>query len=438
MTAIDRLRAAERAGRLLQKRATGTQAAALVLGWPAVAQNAHAVWKAMPAATRGDGRTFERIALAAASFGHAGGRQLWPADGQPDGRLAPIAKSLATAAESARAEPMTASDVVEGQRLMLSTLWAASAAIATAARDHSFDVRYDKALPDPRRQKVSELAFDASRRFGVAEQLAVGALLRPSERNVEPAAHDLRRAVARWDIEAHRALLGHRTTATLHVVSYHQADFALRIRQFVGAAAGDGVIDRFTHERLAPVFDQCHQAWRDVLDVASEFSFANVQLPTALYDAGTDLHNKLQLMPPQTAEGHRDVLSTVSEHLVSSLDVAQVSRDLVGEGELRAPARAIARVLAERSPDLEESMVSPLDIHRGATVPLPAEARDVLEAPTVRAVDVAAEAVSRSAGLDARYRRPAEPQPLAATISRPMREPQGLGSTPPGESGPAR
>ena len=391
----------------------------------------------MPAATRGDGRTFERIALAAASFGHAGGRHLWPADGEPDARLAPIAKSLATAAESARAKPMTASDVVEGQRLMLSTLWAASAAIATAARDHSFDVRYDKALPDARRQKVSALAFDTSRRFEVAEQLAVGALLRPSERNVEPAAHDLRKAVTRWDIEAHRALLGHRTTATLHVVSYHQADFALRIRQFVGAAAGHGVIDRFTNERLAPVFDQGHQAWRDVLDVASEFSFANVQVPTALYDAGTDLHNKLQLTPPESAEGHRDVLSAVSEHLASSLDVAQVSRDLIGEGELRAPARAIARVLAERSPDLEESVVSPIDIHRGATVLLPREARAVLESPTTRAVDVAAEAVSRSAGLDARYRRPAEPE-TNYTSCRPTNEPPTLGMATPRTSGPAR
>ena len=224
----------------------------------------------------------------------------------------------------------------------------------------------------------------------------------------------------------------------LHVVSYHQADFALRIRQFVGAAAGHGVIDRFTHERLAPVFDESHQAWRDVLDVASEFSFANAQVPTALYDAGTDLHNKLQLTPPQTAEGHRDVLSSVSEHLASSLDVAQVSRDLVGEGELRAPARAIARVVAERSPDVEESVVSPMDIHRGATVLLPREARDVLEGPTARAVDVAAEAVSRSAGLDTRYHQPAEPEPNTTTGSRPNDGPSMPGITTPRAFGPAR
>lgn len=435
-TAIDRLRAAERGGRRLQIDANGPRAAALIRSWPRLTQAAHGAWQAIPNADPGAGLVVERIARAATKLDHPADRRPWPGPVETDGGLDQVTASLVAAARTARAENTAPRDAAECQRLILSTLWTTARAIGDATREHNFDVRYDKTLT-AERDAICRSTVDVCRRLGVAEQLAAGRLFRhPAPAGGESAAISLGQAIARWDIEAHRALVDLPTTASLHVVSYFQADFSDRMKPFLAAAATEGIIDPSTHDRLSPVLQAGHRAWRDVLDVASEFSFATVQVPTKLHDAGVDLHDRLVLAPPTSSEGHREVLSALSEHLASSLGVAQLGRDLIDDRELRAPARAVARVVSEHHPELTRAVVTAEQIRRGVTVELPDEARRILQGPMSRAVESGSEAVSRSAALDTLYRRPA----VAVDGSRPpahVAQPPGLGS-PPHVGSPAR
>lgn len=404
---IERLRDAERAARGLQLRRTDAHAAAWVRTWPSVATAARTAWTSLPHSAIDDPRVVERIAWAASALESAADRNLWPGDTGPDPGLARIADRFESAA-GAKKDRMNADESTEARRLIASTLWTAARAIGTAARDHAFDVRYDSSMPIMRRQRTSELARDASRRFRAAEQLAANLLFgRQVTGEPEQGGLQLRNAIARWDIEAHRALVGQRTTATLHAVSFHQVHAAAAFGRLVDTAHGDGVIDGWTRERLAPVLTLAETAWKDVHQVAQEFSFATVQLPVALHEAGRDLRTGLSSVLPQSPDGHRQILGALSEHLASSLNIAAVARDLVDDGELRAPARAVARVISERVLDAPGSVVSPEDVRRGISVILPADARDVLAQPTAVAVDATAEGLARSAALDSLYRIPA-------------------------------
>ena len=445
-TAIDHFGAAERLARQLQTQVAPSDAAALVHTWDTVAQAAHKAWSALPhpapTDTRAENTTpadavMERIALSATSLQHAAGRGLWPGNPPPHRSLAQISDRLQTGARiAAENPPATSGQAGEARRLILSTLWTTSRVVGTAARDHSFDIRYDRTVPTSDWQRISHLAHDTALRFAVAEQPAANTLFaRPTTDVSDPPARTLGSGIARWDIQSHRALAGHRTTATLHVISFHQAEFALRIHDLVGLAADDGIIDRSTYDRLSPVLKQAHMAWRDVLDVASEFSFATIQVPPALHQAGANLSKQLADVTPHTPEGHRIVLSAVSDHLASSLDVAALARDLLIDNDLRAPARAVARVIKIHQPHQKQAVVDPADMHAGRTVALPAQARDILDEPINRAVDVTAEARRRSAGLDALYRTPhprpdrggrrsLAPSPAPPSLGKPLEGPR--------------
>jgi hypothetical protein len=103
----------------------------------------------------------------------------------------------------------------------------------------------------------------------------------------------------------------------------------------------------------------------------------------------------------------------LSGHLASAVTICAATRDLIAEGELRAPARAIARAVREQWPHLDQAVVDPRDIQRGVSVPLPDQARGLLAEPADRAFLAADEAVNRSAGLDALYRSPGGADPAA-------------------------
>jgi len=104
-----------------------------------------------------------------------------------------------------------------------------------------------------------------------------------------------------------------------------------------------------------------------------------------------------------TPDDHRVILEAMSGHLASSLTIAASTRDLIGDRELRGPARAIARVIAERNPEIKSAVVDPVDVHRGVSVPLPEPARVVFEPMVQQCFLDANEMVNRAAGLDALY-----------------------------------
>jgi hypothetical protein len=113
-------------------------------------------------------------------------------------------------------------------------------------------------------------------------------------------------------------------------------------------------------------------------------------------------HFSTPFTPP--AEGDRvGVLRAASSHLDISVEIAGATCDLIATADLRAPARAIARLLAEQAsedPPLLASPVSAVAIHRGLSLPLDARGRRLLERSAERAFADAHETVNRASGLD--------------------------------------
>ena len=128
---------------------------------------------------------------------------------------------------------------------------------------------------------------------------------------------------------------------------------------------------------------------------------------------------------------HREILEAMSGHLASSLTIAASTRDLIGDRELRGPARAIARVIAERNPEIKSAIVDPVDVYRGVSVPLPEPARVLFEPLVQQCFLDANEMVNRAAGLDTLYRTRVdahEPEAPGRSpcISRPPQDPDRM------------
>ena len=399
---IERLHIAHRLA-LRASQGEDIDAAAAVRAWPRVAQAARQANLVLSDAHTDD-RVVERIALDATSLARSHSRQPWPGVGPRDQALLQVAAGLHSAAEATNLAPTDADTVHEAQTLIASSLWVTAQLVSRAARDHSYDIRFDGTLNSAQRVSIGSLARDTHRRLNAVEQLALSGM------NHQPrleggVAADLRQAVATWDVQAHRALLQHRSTMVLHILARQEALSVMAFHQFVDNAARTGIIDPFTRQRLTPALSALPASWTAVGDLASEFSFAATPVPRSFIHAAEDLRGRFQdAMSLATPDDHRDILDAMSGHLASSLTIAASTRDLIGDRELRGPARAIARVIAERHPEIKSALVDPVDVYRGVSVPLPEPARVLFEPLVQQCFLDANEMVNRTAGLDALYR----------------------------------
>ena len=191
----------------------------------------------------------------------------------------------------------------------------------------------------------------------------------------------------------------------LHILARQEALTVKAFDQFIDNATQAGMIDPFTKQRLAPALSSLPASWTAVGDIAAGFSFATTPVPGSFVQAADDLRGRLQdAVRLVTSDDHRGLLETMSTHVASSLTIAASARELIDDRELRGPARAIARVIAERNPEIKSAIVDPVDIHRGVSVPLPEPARILFEPLVQKCFLEANEMVNRAAGLDALYR----------------------------------
>ena len=398
---IERLHVAHRLA-LRASQGEDIDAAAAVRAWPRVAQAAHQVNSLLADNGSGD-RVVERIALDATSQARSHSRQPWLGVGPRDPALLQVAAGLQSAAESAGSAPTDAGAVHEAQTLIASSLWVTAQLVGRAAGDHSYDIRFDSTLSAAQRLSIGSLAMDIHRRLNAVEQLALSGM-NHKPRLEGGVAADLRQAVATWDVQAHRALLQHRSTMVLHILARQEALSVMAFHQFVDNATRTGIIDPFTRQRLTPALSALPVSWTAVGDLASEFSFATTPVPRSFIHAAEDLRGCFQAaIRLATPDDHRVILDAMSGHLASSLTIVASTRDLIGDHELRGPARAIARVIAERNPEIKSAIVDPVDVHRGVSVPLPDPVRVLFEPLVQQCFLDANEMMNRTAGLDALY-----------------------------------
>ncbi|GAA3525039.1 hypothetical protein GCM10022234_22430 [Aeromicrobium panaciterrae] len=391
-------------------------ARALVRTWPITATAAHRLMTAMPASDALHDTVVERIALDARSISVSADPLVWPGAGRSDPVLADLATRFDKAAGSRKLTTMTPEDATQARLLVLQTLWLMSRMVGESARDVNYDLRFSPQTSWESHHAWGEVSSATAKRFNAVEQLAAGGLHLPIGAPNTPAGA-LRQAVATWDVEAHRALLGDRSTGVLHVVAHQQAQSVHAFKQFVDGAAKLGVIDFVTHQRLAPVLTDSAEAWTALQGVAAEFWQARTPVPQSLFVAAVDLRTQFEQFAHVPDPGDaRGILGTISDHLASSVTVAATARDLLRDEAISGPARAIARVVSEHFPLQTETVVPAEAIRKGRIVTLPSQARHLLEDPADRCLSSADEAFSRTAGLDAlRRTSPADSRPATPT-----------------------
>ncbi|MEG9227254.1 hypothetical protein [Aeromicrobium sp. Sec7.5] len=288
-------------------------------------------------------------------------------------------------------------------RMLIAVLWVGAELVAERARDHGYDLEFDR-NPDSEPERAS--VRDVFQRMKAIETLAMTGVFRPDVPLGSPSA-DLGAALGRWDVIAHRALLAHGSTVVLHHVASLEVATFDAFRAATTRAHVLGVIDSLTAERIDPAIAGAASAWRDVENIASQFSFGHSSPDRDIMGAGEEVRSRFSGIASLTCRAEDvDVLGTFTSHLATSMGLAAAARDLVDERELLAPARAINRLLREQNPrpDHLGSIVSAADLHQGRVIPLPAEARQAVRGPLDLAFAASAEAVRRSAAFDPIYR----------------------------------
>jgi len=380
-------------------------AAALVRAWPPLAEAALSVHRSVAGEQDVD-RTIERIAWDARALTSAMERPAWPTLGDRDAALLQVTRALKRGTELATKTSAPADEAQFAGRLVISTLWSTAQLVSQSLSDHAFDLRSSNDSSAPRELLVVK---DLFKRFEAVQQLASAALGTPQDYRPEPSkpVMQLRQAIAVWDVEAHRALLGDRSTAVLHVMSHLEADSVKALEHLVGQAAGTGVIDQVTAGRLSPILSDSSMSWTRLRDVAADLSFSSVPPAMPFIQAGKNLQQQLRGAATGSAsDDHAQILVALSGHLASSVTIAAATRELITSGELRAPAQAVARVFADHYRGRQHPPVDAVAIHRRLTIPLNLDARNLLGDLADRVFVDAHEAVNRSAGLDALYRSP--------------------------------
>lgn len=237
--------------------------AAMVEAWPELSASAVECSRAL-SASRSSDRIPDRLYLDAMSIKSVSRPESWRV-AEADLQLKQVALGLRAARTElleSRAET-SLDEIVEGRRLIASTLWVTAQSIAPACRDASFDARYDTSLRTTDREAVQRHAGNLSHRFKALEDIAASGALPSAEAKPEcriPAT--LRQAIADWDVAAHRELISNQSSMVLHSLAHLEAGHAKVFQHMVDRAATAGAIDPVTRERVEPVLAKASHAWQ--------------------------------------------------------------------------------------------------------------------------------------------------------------------------------
>jgi len=400
-------------------------AAALLRTWPHLVEAAYDAYEQFDGSgASGPPGPIDRITVDARAMAALAERRVWPARSGPlDASLQQVTAALQRSTEVSHAgEP---ADRNEAVRLILSTLWSTSQLLGRVVRDRAFDLRTDPGLSELQKSEQLPAVKDVARRFNALEQLAAESLhansgIMPA---MSPRASQFRDAIAAWDVQAHRALMDDRSTAVLHVLSHLEAESVKGLERFVSQAADSGIIDQVTADRLSPVLSDSSASWARLRDVSAELSFSNVPVPMGLIQAGRNLQEQFSVAAAAAdLDDHPQLLFGLTGHLASAVTISAAVRETISSGELRAPAKAISRVMTEHNPGHDHTPVDPVAIQRRLTLPLNSDVRQLLDGPTLRVLLDADEAMNRSAGLDALYRSTTITAPATGAGAQPTIE----------------
>jgi hypothetical protein len=442
---------------------SGTDADGLLRGWPDVIDAAAQLWQALPGRPEDHDlcadldRPMTRLTTLSDGLVLARGFRRWPGNGPVDHRFHQIASTLAQAAslvhrygaDVAPNEKRVRGDIQATRTRLMHAVYLSAHAVTVALHDHSRDLRVDAAregTPLPmsanRSPYLVASTADWAQRIGVCERTA-GAYL--GHRFPEQLAGDagdapdptrLRRALASWDIQAHRTLAAHPTPANLVLASATHARIADTSALLLQAAAAAGAGPpspatlRSAVKAAAQAWAELASRWRDLtlpqarLDPALARAAGEVR---AAYSGLTTHQGSCPATPAMiaTRPGFAEAVHASLEALEASTDLAYVVNEKANHPHLTGPARALslrahndaeqAREGHPRNPrNHDVPWITPREIHAHKVVLLPSPVADGLRRATWEAIQATASlSAARSPGAQSEVSGLAEMPPNA-------------------------
>jgi len=426
-------------------------AAAMLRTWGEVVQAAGELWQVLPPATPpqpGTGEhlpdpadlAIQQLQAMSEAMHRTGHGRAWPGDGPADQRLLRIAGSFTGAtnliSRHATARPPLSEperrDLQAARTRIMHTLYLGSHGVAVAVGQRVGELEMRMAARgglttgDSLRQ-----ARAAHERITAFEQQA-GAVVKGTypraltgEHREPPAAGRLAQALATWDVQAHRALVGGVNTADLMLTARTQSLVLTAGNTLAGVAADSGQLDRQQYTtRLSPALERCQEHWEAMAGLWKDLTpptsrRVDPDLARAALETRASLH---ELLRDGTTIAHASLIAQrtdlsrigrLTQHvLATNVDLAHVTQEATTNPELTGAARAVNTLaIATRRHDPRDAhtiddsplaaWVEPGDLLANRAVRLPDHVRSGLTAAADLLVDVNMTAMSGAAFLDA-------------------------------------
>lgn len=411
---------------------SGADAAGLLRGWPAVVDAAAQLWHALPGRP-GDPDLCADLdqpmtRLSALTQGLTLTREFrrWPGNGPVDHRFHQTASTLAQAAslvdrygtDVAPNQRRVRRDIQAARTRLMHGVYLSAHAATVALGDRSRDLRTAAAREDmPPRISAThapdliESAAGAAQRIGACERTAGAYLGRRFPEQLAGEASEavdprrLRRALATWDIQAHRTLAAHPAPANLVLACATYARIADTSALLLHAAAAGGAALP-SPDALRSSVEAAAQAWAELGNRWRDLTLPHDRLDPALARAAGEARAAYRELSLQgtgpvrptmkaTGPGIAEALHATLEALEASTDLAYVVNEKAHDPNMTGPARTLslrahndAEQAREAQPRNQRNhdvlWITPRDIHAHKLVPLPGPVADRLRAAAWR------------------------------------------------------
>jgi hypothetical protein len=432
-------------------------AKAKVRTWGEVVDATADLWAAIPDRT-GD-PSMDRIHRLAQTLHRTWQRAGWPGAGDPDPHLEHVTDNLTRAADlvttrrpDRRPTDAGHADAEAARTRLMHVLYVATHGAGTALGGHARDLQ--RTLDARQRVGAGDSvlrARNARDRLGAVERLA-GSYLRArwpaalSGEHRDPVdATRLERALARWDVQAHKTLAAPPVAANLLYTAKVERDLPVATAIVTAAAATRGLIDaRQQAERLRPALAGLEQSWTQLGTDLAHLTGRHRRLDPELLLAGNELraalraitHDSTGVATPAAIADRTDLtvaIGSLQRSITTAVDLGHVLSDALQDPELTVSATGAYALAAATSSASERlgSWVDVGDIHHDRPVTPPPPVRQALEARAASVTAAAATADSAGAFL---LDQPPTPPPQTPVNGRAHedRTPPTLGHDAPG------
>jgi hypothetical protein len=263
---------------------------------------------------------------------------------------------------------------------------------------------------------------------------SIQAMARKSVRPIDDSAR-LPRAVAVWDILAHRTLAGHPIPANIVLITRSQELIAGASMVLIDAADRAGILD--PSERLTPAIAEAGRAWSSLANRWGDLVVPGSRHDPKLVHAAAEVRAAFRELTLASADviatrpGLDRATAATLQAVEAGAELAHVVAEKADSPKLTGPARALsiranddlaAGLATPNADDADAVWVAVADIQDNRVVPIPPPVAETLRAAGAAAVDAtstaSAIAIAHSTATEPRYGDNA-PQ---ADVPRPRKE----------------